>query len=460
MKKDEFLNHSVQWLTKIQNEDGGWGMYDYDPSRIVTTAEAVTALTIAGVQGNVIEKGINYLISSGNNPKWCQYIRHHAWIVYALTKAGRKKDIPDRCLQSLTKNHMRGAWGHAPKEEPNIFATLLSYRALNLYGKPKNIIEQSYSWISSHNQGAYWTFGDNTPSFSATSYAILVLASSPNSNNKYKSQIDNAVDFLLSGAKDNWPNEYEKNVSGDLLYNFHHFTLPWVIMALLTAGVSPFEPKIVSAMDCLYNGHYWKLTGGWAEEINHRPSIFGTSHALAAMEVFYDSLTIASYLDENKTYSTRKDADIIKNKKDVFIVHGHDTAMKQTMARFLEKIGCNPIILDEQINTGLNTIFEKIMDKAKQVSYAIVLLSPDDIVQNADGENKKRARQNVILELGLFIGQIGAENVCLARKGNVEIPSDISGVLYVSMDDDGWKLALAQKLKHANFDIDIQSLPS
>ena len=91
--------------------------------------------------------------------------------------------------------------------------------------------------------------------------------------------------------------------------------------------------------------------------------------------------------------------------KTVFIVHGHDEAAKQTVARFLEKLDLKPIILHEQPNKG-KTIIEKLLEHANVAAFAVVILTPDDLGSSADspGTQRPRSRQNVVLELGLFFG--------------------------------------------------------
>lgn len=118
----------------------------------------------------------------------------------------------------------------------------------------------------------------------------------------------------------------------------------------------------------------------------------------------------------------------------IFIVHGHDGEAKERTARFVEKLGFKPIILNEQVSRGL-TIIEKI-EKYSNVRFAIVLYTPDDL-GNTESEAKNgilslRARQNVIFEHGFLIGKIGRENVVPLVAGNVELPSDISGIVYIS----------------------------
>jgi Predicted nucleotide-binding protein containing TIR-like domain len=134
----------------------------------------------------------------------------------------------------------------------------------------------------------------------------------------------------------------------------------------------------------------------------------------------------------------------------VFVVHGHDEGALDAMARFLEKIEIEPIVLQEQPDQGF-TIIEKFETYAKKVGFAVVLLTPDDLGGSASASSQSaRARQNVIFELGYFVGKLGRGRACLLRKGEVEIPSDLYGVIYTEMDSGkGWKLKLAKELKAA-----------
>lgn len=141
----------------------------------------------------------------------------------------------------------------------------------------------------------------------------------------------------------------------------------------------------------------------------------------------------------------------------VFLVHGHDDGLKQAVARFLEKIGVEPVILHEQINNGM-TIIEKFEDFANRAGFAIVLMTPDDYGYPKDHEELKKARprQNVVLELGYFVAKLGRRKTLVLTKGDLEVPSDFSGVVYVSVNNsEGWKLKLAQELKSSGFDVDL-----
>jgi len=152
---------------------------------------------------------------------------------------------------------------------------------------------------------------------------------------------------------------------------------------------------------------------------------------------------------------------VVKSNK-IFVVHGHDSEAKSVVARFVEHCGLEPIVLHEQADQG-QTIIEKFEQNA-DVSFAIILLTPDDVGCNSlelpkeglDGL-RPRARQNVILELGYFIGRLGRKNVCALKKGDMELPSDFSGVVYTNYDgaDEGWKLKLVREIKAAGLDVDL-----
>ncbi len=146
------------------------------------------------------------------------------------------------------------------------------------------------------------------------------------------------------------------------------------------------------------------------------------------------------------------------NNKKVFIVHGHNNEIKLDVARTLEKLGLTPIILHEQPNSG-NTIIEK-FEENSDVGYAVVLLTDDDMGKGKNQENLNlRSRQNVILELGFFIGSLSRKRVCPLYTSGVELPSDMSGVVYTEIDKAGnWKIKLAKELKSAGYEIDVNKI--
>jgi hypothetical protein len=139
----------------------------------------------------------------------------------------------------------------------------------------------------------------------------------------------------------------------------------------------------------------------------------------------------------------------------VFVVHGHDEGARESVARFIEQIGLEPVILHERPNKG-RTIITKFREEARDIGFAIVLMTPDDHGAEAgEADTKPRARQNVVFELGFFIGALGTERVAALVRGDVERPSDFEGVVYTDLDDAGaWKQKLGRELQAAGFDID------
>jgi len=149
--------------------------------------------------------------------------------------------------------------------------------------------------------------------------------------------------------------------------------------------------------------------------------------------------------------------------KKVFIVHGHDHGLKEAVARLLESLGLEAVILHEQANTG-RTIIQKFEEHAAEACFAVVLLTPDD-VGGINGNDpsifKPRARQNVILELGYFRAKLGKERVCALCSSEVEVPSDILGVLFVpyNSDNNDWKHTLIREMQEAGINVDRNKVP-
>ena len=141
-------------------------------------------------------------------------------------------------------------------------------------------------------------------------------------------------------------------------------------------------------------------------------------------------------------------------KSKVFIVHGRDDLAKVSAARFIEKLGLSAVILHEQISGG-KTIIEK-FEEHTNVGFAVVLYTPCDIGGLASAPSKPRARQNVVFEHGYLIAKLGRRNVCALVKSGIEVPNDISGVVYVALDDHGaWNIEIAKELRNAGYNIDM-----
>ena len=142
--------------------------------------------------------------------------------------------------------------------------------------------------------------------------------------------------------------------------------------------------------------------------------------------------------EEEFTIAIKKESGKMDNKLRSFIVHGHDDVAKLGLKDYLQNIlGLpEPLILHQRPNQG-RTVIEKFEEYSERVDVAFILLTPDDIAGLPNGEQRERARQNVILELGVFVGKFGRKSgrVLLLHKGDLEIPSDLAGVIYIDISN-------------------------
>jgi predicted nucleotide-binding protein len=147
----------------------------------------------------------------------------------------------------------------------------------------------------------------------------------------------------------------------------------------------------------------------------------------------------------------------------VFIVHGHDHALKTELESFLHQIGLEPVVLHRQPDQG-QTIIEK-FEQHSDVGYAFILLTPDDVAYAAVEEalpdqtrvKERRARPNVIFEFGYFVGKLGRRSVCCLHKGGVVLPSDISGLIYkeLCLSLESQAFSIIKELKAAGYQIKL-----
>lgn len=186
------------------------------------------------------------------------------------------------------------------------------------------------------------------------------------------------------------------------------------------------------------------ISGEWDKAVNKIVGPLET--ALQKLELFGDETP------KETEYSNK-----------IFIVHGHDREMKESVARTLEKLGLRLIILHEQPDMS-RTIIQKFKDYS-DVGFAIILLSPDDKGRCSRERSKlrARARQNVIFELGFFIGKLGQKRVLAIHKKHkeFEFPSDYAGVLYAPYDAAGkWQYKIVEELQAAGYSVDANKLTS
>ena len=173
----------------------------------------------------------------------------------------------------------------------------------------------------------------------------------------------------------------------------------------------------------------------------------GLEITIAILQSYLDDLS-----DSDTNEGTRPPP---HNSKKVFIVHGHDGELKQAVARIIEKQGIEAIILSEQANKG-RTIIEKFEDYS-DVSGAICLFTADDYgrAKNNTTDNT-RARQNVVLEAGYFMGKLGRNCVAILADKDIEMPSDLSGIVYT--DSTNWEINLLKELKEMGYTIDFNKV--
>ena len=147
--------------------------------------------------------------------------------------------------------------------------------------------------------------------------------------------------------------------------------------------------------------------------------------------------------------------DLRAARSEIFIVHGRDEGHKEAVARLVQDLtNRRPVILHEQASGG-DTIIEKLERATSTAAFAIVIATGDDVGRFKEAnDDRPRARQNVVLELGYFFGLLGRRNVLLLFEPDVERPSDTDGIVHVELDSSrGWRIALANELENEGFTV-------
>lgn len=225
----------------------------------------------------------------------------------------------------------------------------------------------------------------------------------------------------------------------------------------LTKAFGNFSPNVSAVVDIGKYGSFPMNAGpDWWENHNAKSLQSKISRLRGLVELLETELTLSGASSQSEVPQRQPDVPQTPSRR-VFLVHGHNDGLLHEVARYLEKLQLRPIVLREQPSSG-RTIIEKFVDFA-DVGYAVVLLTPDDrggTMKASFEEQRPRARQNVILELGYFLGKLSRNRVTALHMGGLEIPSDYSGVAFVAVDDRGaWRLELARELKASGIDIDM-----
>ena len=158
-------------------------------------------------------------------------------------------------------------------------------------------------------------------------------------------------------------------------------------------------------------------------------------------------------------------ADACPEGKQVFVVHGHDETALEQLELVLHRLGLDPFVLKNTSGQGLTLIEaleRKINSSMTGNRFGIVLLTPDDMgyKQGDEQQVEPRARQNVVMEMGMLIAAFGRSNVAILKKGHVEVPSDASGIIYLSFNNHVKEIAskLCERLRIAGFEISADAI--
>jgi hypothetical protein len=142
----------------------------------------------------------------------------------------------------------------------------------------------------------------------------------------------------------------------------------------------------------------------------------------------------------------------------VFLVHGRDENARNEVALFLNKIGLEDIVLHQRPNRGRH-LLTKFQEEAEGASFAVILMTPDDDGGLVGEPQQRRARQNVVFELGFFIGKLETPHVAALIGPGVEKPSDFDGICWIEFGrGPKWKTELARELKAAGVPFDPDAI--
>ena len=205
---------------------------------------------------------------------------------------------------------------------------------------------------------------------------------------------------------------------------------------------------------------YWiGISSGAPDEAQRDRQYFAEQVSVAA--AYIDAAIYELELDLDPEASTVEPAPAdAEGVGTIFVVHGRDDGLKAQVQNLLERAtGAEIVVLHQQADQG-RTVIEKFEAHAQQSMFAVILLTPDDEGRLKGQDHwKDRARQNVVLEHGYFIGRLGRSRVVALYKGDVELPSDLNGIIYKRIDNgDTWKYDLAKELRAAKIDIDMNKV--
>ena len=176
--------------------------------------------------------------------------------------------------------------------------------------------------------------------------------------------------------------------------------------------------------------------------------------ALSLIDSFLERIDL--YMGTKHT--TQLNDEVAKNKR-VFIVHGHDSNTRNEAELLVKQLGYEPVVLFKQPNMG-DTIIEKLLRESSEAAFAIVLYTKCDEGKAVEEAGlKPRARQNVVFEHGLMCGLLGRKHVVALVEEGVEIPGDLSGIVYIALDSaKRWQFDVAREMKASGLAVDLNKL--
>jgi predicted nucleotide-binding protein len=134
---------------------------------------------------------------------------------------------------------------------------------------------------------------------------------------------------------------------------------------------------------------------------------------------------------------------------DIILLHSEPSSVADAVLTLLHDNLLKPIILKEYAHAG-QTLIEQIQDDPR-IRYAIAILTPD---LHPSVATLHRADQNLILELGIFIGKLGRENVSAVIAPNLDLPADFHDFQYIDFDtEEAWKTKLSSELRQAGYEV-------
>lgn len=457
------IEASADYLISRRDPDNyGWGLNivsGHQASSIVNTTEALFVINKASRKINNLDKTIEFLKHAikkhpkerGNN------LRYLTFGVWGLLEAGLEhsdpfileivKEIEDRIIEGI------GWSNNYDDRNIRLWPTFQSLWIISkIFGAER--ITTKYQKCLTHlltlgrtNSYRWGSAAGEKESLASTSYALILLAisypESPDTIETHKS----VVNMLTDAMDKNKPLEVEPIAGTD----WHHYAYCWALKSLYSSPCSLFDIDTIkiTAKVLEYIATLFREGCGYVEpgkQICNVRSIFNNVLAIEAVNQNFDPL---NYIHLERLL---KQEHVVGNK--IFIIHGHDNEMKKEVQLLLERADLDDVVLHECPDKG-RTIMDKLIEEGDSACYVIALLSPDDIT----ADSQYRATQNVILEIGYFIGKLGKARVRLLKKGNIEIPSDLSGILYENFDDAGsWKIKILKEMQEVGIKCNIEKV--